>query len=1342
MKDLKRSGSYLRSVTLLCAITCWCATLPARSQEAPTPPQELNVAHQEVTVLDFAGGQPLSIAGDVTNSGTIYLVSSNPAVTSGILSALNITNTSTGTITSMLPSGGIAGYDFLVPNFSFTLAAAQNITNSGVISSAGSLTMTAGNAISNVTAAGASQALIQALGSINLMSAAGTIANHGTIASAAGNINMTAPILQNLVVNNQSGILSALQGSINLRDSMIDNKINTAILGGDILSRELNVFSGCGNAVINANEVSGIVNINAGEAHVTAASEQLHLGQMNLIDDPTFFNVAGDVVIDTALSFAGFPIAIVAKGDVLTAPGVGTISTSNSTGNAGDITIVAGADFTSSQPNFTSPFADVTLTITGASSSGGKIALAGANPITGLEAKATGATGSGGNVVLVAYQGVNPNSGTITLPSNVTVQTGGVTRNGDVSVLAGGAGGNAITIGSVDTGSASTGGNINIVEGPIFTNNVTLTNARLTSPTNPVPFLIHNDPTRPLPADAQFNVAGFTALLPVNSFPLSNIFPNAYNMASYAPGKISTGSLSAEGHEVNVIGRGGVLTGSINVAGKGTSDGGSVTIRSTVAGGTFAISPGSTNGVKGTINASSGNSGGAAGSIRILVENNISVSAASNLTATSVAGKGGTIELISGAIGFAPVGTVTLAGGSYSLNAAGGDYDGGKMMVKSIHLTITGTGRLDLSANASGRGNGGMIDLQASQLHTNASSLTLSATGGSVGSNSGDGGTIKLTGNISFDQNFANAQPLGDNGAGGHYILTANAFSATVSLSNLDASSVGSGKGGSIDILDTSGNPFFLGPSGAYLKAQGGEGGGSITVNAEQVIVEDFAAIDVQQQSGDGGSINLGPAVGEEIRFDGVVSLPFGTISVNGIGAGASGGSVRIQGLQIPPDFGMGPITFTADGDEKGNGGSIAIVVTTGETVTLGQADRELHLSATGGRAGSEGGNGGSIFVATDTGLTLNELPNYNPQGNSGDGGALRLVAPEIFWDGPISADAVGRGNGGSITLESTSTINPFTIGSGSAGPNTVTGFLSAQGDAGGTISLVSSGVLLVSDSAAINVTAFSGKGGSIDLRGNLQLATGTYAANSGGDGEGGHVGLTFPTFSTFGTGTVFLQANGASNYNGGNVTVTGFNDGPFSVGLNDGDIQISATGGSPGSDSGNGGSIQLFSLFNGFMAINPFGIDQSPLGTNGDGGTLHLGGPFQVSGSVNLDGVGTGSGGSFKTFIPGDVTIGNGFTPRGVFGNISAKGGRDDGAGGSILLNNLAGLTLGSGNNLSVSGRDGTGEIFISGTNFGAATAKFPGGTYGSATTGKLTVNIDQLIATAPVLSSFWRKI
>jgi hypothetical protein len=94
------------------------------------------------------GANGFNFGSQLTNAGSLYVFSNNQAVTSGTLSATNILNSTTGLITSNLPSTA-SWLGQTVSNLSFTLSAVNNIINQGTISSAGNLSLVAGNTITN-----------------------------------------------------------------------------------------------------------------------------------------------------------------------------------------------------------------------------------------------------------------------------------------------------------------------------------------------------------------------------------------------------------------------------------------------------------------------------------------------------------------------------------------------------------------------------------------------------------------------------------------------------------------------------------------------------------------------------------------------------------------------------------------------------------------------------------------------------------------------------------------------------------------------------------------------------------------------------------------------------------------------------------------------------------------------------------------------------------------------------------------------------------------------------------------------------------------------------------------
>src|SRR4030095_6591641 len=129
---------------------------------------DLVIPRHVSVVQDFGINSSLDLGGNLTNSGRFYAVSSNSNATNAIINANNIFNNSGAILSSVLPSGGLAGYSNLVGSLNLTLNALHDIVNAGVISSSGNLNMNAGGSIINQTAA-----TIQAAQNVNLNSAIG-----------------------------------------------------------------------------------------------------------------------------------------------------------------------------------------------------------------------------------------------------------------------------------------------------------------------------------------------------------------------------------------------------------------------------------------------------------------------------------------------------------------------------------------------------------------------------------------------------------------------------------------------------------------------------------------------------------------------------------------------------------------------------------------------------------------------------------------------------------------------------------------------------------------------------------------------------------------------------------------------------------------------------------------------------------------------------------------------------------------------------------------------------------------------------------------------------------------
>lgn len=475
------------------------------------------VVPSNVTLLrDFGTAGTLSLAGALNNSGNFFAFSSSQLTNTANIAASQIFNQQGAILSSALPPSlaGLQG----VSNLNLSLSAAQSIFNAGTISSAGSLTLTAGDTIINAGGGATSAALtiMQAVGNVNLQAA--HIVNAGTVASTMANINIAGPALSNLLVNNIGGRFEASSGAFNVRDVLFSSKFDVSVIGGDILSQTVNLFSGAGTIDVNVGNLPGLVNLSASQAHIQADTANLQFGTVTLNGDPTFIST-GNLVLPAATS--GQPFIAVAGGNITVLPGF-VLDTSSATADGGRIFLVAGANATSAAGS---------VTITGRSGMGGDIDLTG---ITAINSSSSAATGSGGEISMLAFSSSPGSSqgGHVLVPNAVTITTGtaGAIGAGKLLVAAEGSATqvapNSISIGAYDGVSSTVGsGGVEL-----------LTISPDVSADNP---LVINEATGVI-------TAGTAGSGPMRS------------------GAVISGDLMAPGAIVRILGGGGIATGTVS----------------------------------------------------------------------------------------------------------------------------------------------------------------------------------------------------------------------------------------------------------------------------------------------------------------------------------------------------------------------------------------------------------------------------------------------------------------------------------------------------------------------------------------------------------------------------------------------------------------------------------------------------------------------------------------------------------------------------------------------------------------------------------------------------------
>ncbi len=248
------------------------------------------------------------------------------------------------------------------------------------------------------------------------------------------------------MINNYGGTISALNGAINFRDAgYLDNR-DTVVYGGDLYSKDVNVYTGGGTSDVYVNELTGVLNTSGTAAHVSANTETLNIGEQCLTGDPTYFNT-GNITISGNIN-VGEDHQQLSQGEVFfrSAPNL-TIRAVDADGNGCNIIIVAGANVTGTGSQTPNPLPTqppisgnaTTASFSGASAqgvrsslnSGGLIDVSGSAPGT-----------KAGNVTIAGYNdGVFPDSGEINMLGWDIKANGNGTApadtNGNISIISG-----------------------------------------------------------------------------------------------------------------------------------------------------------------------------------------------------------------------------------------------------------------------------------------------------------------------------------------------------------------------------------------------------------------------------------------------------------------------------------------------------------------------------------------------------------------------------------------------------------------------------------------------------------------------------------------------------------------------------------------------------------------------------------------------------------------------------------------------------------------------------------------------------------------------------------------
>lgn len=700
----------------------------------------------------------------------------------------------------------------------------------------------------------------------------------------------------------------------------------------------------------------------------------------------------------------------------------------------------------------------------------------------------------------------------------------------------------------------------------------------------------------------------------------------------------------------------------------------------------------------------------------ITINGNIDVSA--DGTKMFPASTGGGPEINGGFI-------TALAGYCLNCNLVNGLEQVGQSSLQPGLLTVNGTlnasGSTALSNGQVISGSGGRIILEGSsngQLTpppTNAQiSGFLLTKQGSIIDNSGSMGTEVTPQNslalITICQSCTSINL--QNAPGSCCIATSGpvpGYGTTVLDGKISANSA-NGVGGTINISTIGYNSILS--AGAKISANGGSGGGTITIGSA-----DGLSLNLGSISANGGTNSTGaPANGGTISITDVGTGGGGSGSGGGgSGSGGSGSGGSGGSPPHPPNGPTGPITIntnvSANAGQFGNGGSITFSTQGGNAVNVGSGFFSPNITAYGGM---QSGNGGTVSISstsagpinvTDSTISAN-VRGTGGGGSAGSGGTINIMAagdllvqatstPHVT----ISSTGGKGGNGGTLNIQAGGNMTFVNAvlsaqggdASGTGGSINLKNGTLANGDINfdGTLNVFGQG----SAAGTINVTANSGNiifnnpnAGSVIAGTGSTGATVTMTAaqnitlGNGVTGVGGDINVAAQSGAA---GTVQLNAgnnitindnilvDGLGGNNGGFIVLNAV--GNISIGSVNAIPKLSATGGL------NGGTIQSTSQRS-TTVTNTYMTTAGSPGGNGNGGSISLTagtGDLVFTGTLIADGEGTGNGGNITiSALNGNAVLNN---PGGREFATAVSGSGKTGTGGVISMSAFENLTLGN---------------------------------------------------------------
>lgn len=1091
--------------------------------------------------------------------------------------------------------------------------------------------------------------------------------------------------------------------------------LGSTTMGTAVFNADLGVFitgsvaqGPAGSLEINAGGFSELEQITSGAVRISAGESLFLGGAITASSVSALAN--GFIDIDDDITAPGGILLVAGRNIAPTTPGV-TLSTSSASGNAGDMTIIAGADFSQDATS---------VTINGASLDGGSIDFDFV-ALNMLTTRSIAANAAAGDMTLIAFAGTDGFSGRIFTDEFSVLDTSGngTGANGTFTAIGNASDFFAVGInGLLDTtGSAANTGDVYIAAAdPVTTTPVVIqkSNAAVTAGafqggaltaadvfTDDI--IVANGADVTIRSGGSITIsdviAGANSILTIDAG--QDVFLNSSNAGTVTinaggfvtPGSFNQGTTGVltitAGDSISV---GEISSGTVRLSANGFLD--------------FVDTVNISNSLVGTATGTIGVAGNVTARSILLVagENIISTNTGINISTASATGNGGDITLVAGAAFTEDATTVMVTGAS----ATGGGID----------FDFFGVNSIDTSSSAL-NGSGGdltMVSFLGSDINSGFVFTDFNGTITTGGSGTGSNGDITAIGGNDVGDAIGLRGTI--NTTGGSAFGTGNVFAAAATPDTTPAVVIAKSDA-SISSGDFRGGPLTGGAAWVDNVTVGG--GARIDIQTDG-----FAEIlDLTGGPNSTAFVSAGSSVRiEDMQVGNLTLLARTFIALSGTNVRAPGGILMVAGGDIFPE--ATGLTISTD-NLTGNAGDLTLiagaeftqdatsVTVTGASATGGRIDLDFNnVAAVTANAGAGNFNGGnitlvSLFGTADTGEIFTDANTViNAAGASnGSNGTITMVSSKnngdsgLFLNGDISLIGGAQGTG-EINLSTSALPGPVTF---------------SKSNASITAGTVLGGALT---NSSINSEDLTIQGGDINVRSGARVVLGALNVSGNGIADGGNITISTAADETlllsdvgFNSVASLSAAGGSTSGNGGTINVTATGAGGITVG---GNLNVGAT-------EGDGGDVTLSAtngdiVFDGATSINVSGATLTA--TPRAAGSIELvGDSIVATGAVTLtaNGVAGGAGGTIEVTTNGsDIVVGTGagqlilqaVGPNGTI-DLTANGGGDINvlATGSISTDTVN-LTSASGTITINGGVTGANEVNLSvgGTNTISGTA------------------------------------